>query len=50
LDNENLYAGKFRFDFDASYLPSGIYFYILIAKSNTSDLSIKQTKKMILMK
>jgi hypothetical protein len=50
LDNENLYAGKFRFDFDASYLPSGIYFYVLIAKSNTSDLSIKETKKMILMK
>ncbi|MHA2100158.1 MAG: Ser-Thr-rich GPI-anchored membrane family protein, partial [Candidatus Kariarchaeaceae archaeon] len=50
LDNENLYAGKFRFDFDASYLPSGIYFYILVAKSNTSDLSIKETKKMILMK
>jgi hypothetical protein len=50
LDNENLYAGTFRFDFDASYLPSGIYFYILIAKSNLSDLAIKETKKMILMK
>jgi surfactin synthase thioesterase subunit len=50
LNNENLFAGTFRFDFDASYLPSGIYFYILIAKSNISDLAIKETKKMILMK
>ena len=50
LNNEVLFPGKFRFDFDASYLPSGIYFYILLAKSNTSDLSIKETKKMILMK
>ncbi|MEJ2195947.1 MAG: Ser-Thr-rich GPI-anchored membrane family protein, partial [Ignavibacteriaceae bacterium] len=50
LNNEVLFPGKFRFDFDASYLPSGIYFYILLAKSNKSDLSIKETKKMILMK
>ncbi|MEJ2195954.1 MAG: Ser-Thr-rich GPI-anchored membrane family protein [Ignavibacteriaceae bacterium] len=50
LNNENLYAGKFRFDFDATYLPSGVYFYILTAKSTTSDLSIRETKKMILMK
>jgi hypothetical protein len=50
LENENLFAGTFRFDFDASYLPSGIYFYILVAKSNISDLAIKETKKMVLMK
>ncbi|MEJ2196146.1 MAG: Ser-Thr-rich GPI-anchored membrane family protein [Ignavibacteriaceae bacterium] len=50
LNNENLYPGKYRVDFDASYLPSGIYFYLLLAKSNTSDLAIRETKKMILMK
>ncbi|MEJ2196268.1 MAG: Ser-Thr-rich GPI-anchored membrane family protein [Ignavibacteriaceae bacterium] len=50
LDNDNLYPGTFRVDFDGSYLPSGIYFYILLAKSNASDLAIRETKKMILMK
>jgi hypothetical protein len=50
LDNESLYPGKFRFNFDSHNLPSGIYFYILVAKSKISDLAIKETKKMILMK
>ncbi|MCZ6702131.1 MAG: T9SS type A sorting domain-containing protein, partial [Ignavibacteria bacterium] len=50
LNNESFYPGTFRYDFNASNLPSGVYFYILIAESNVSDLSIKQTKKMILLK
>ncbi|MCH7770437.1 MAG: T9SS type A sorting domain-containing protein [Bacteroidetes bacterium] len=50
LNNESFYPGTFRYDFNASNLPSGVYFYILIAESNVSDLSIRQTKKMILLK
>ncbi|MCH9028436.1 MAG: T9SS type A sorting domain-containing protein, partial [Bacteroidetes bacterium] len=33
LNNESFYPGTFRYDFNASNLPSGVYFYILIAES-----------------
>jgi hypothetical protein len=44
LVNQNLNAGTFNYDFDASSLSSGIYFYRLTA----SDFS--ETKKMMLVK
>lgn len=44
LVNEELSAGIFNFDFNASYLASGIYFYKLINKNYTD------TKKMVLVK
>jgi photosystem II stability/assembly factor-like uncharacterized protein len=44
LVNENLKPGEYEVTFDASTLPSGIYFYTL----STNDF--KQTKKMILLK
>ena len=44
LINENLTAGTYKTDFDASALSSGVYFYKLIAE-NFSDV-----KKMILIK
>ncbi|GBD86719.1 ser-Thr-rich glycosyl-phosphatidyl-inositol-anchored membrane family protein [bacterium BMS3Abin03] len=50
LDNNRLPAGRFRYDFDASRLPSGVYLYMLIARSNVSEKSLIQTKKMILLK
>ncbi|MCH8033697.1 MAG: hypothetical protein IH950_08080 [Bacteroidetes bacterium] len=50
IDNESLPAGMFRYDFIASNLPSGIYIYYLIVKSNVSDKTFNQPKKMILLK
>ncbi|MCZ6701808.1 MAG: T9SS type A sorting domain-containing protein, partial [Ignavibacteria bacterium] len=50
IDNESLPAGMFRYDFNASKLPSGIYIYYLIVKSNVSDKTFNQPKKMILLK
>ena len=44
LVNENLSAGKFTYDFNASALPSGIYFY----KIETEKFS--ETRKMVLIK
>lgn len=44
LVNQNLKAGSFNFDFDASRLSSGVYFY----RINASEFT--DTKKMILVK
>ncbi|MBK7630583.1 MAG: T9SS type A sorting domain-containing protein [Ignavibacteriales bacterium] len=44
LVNEEKPAGNYEFDFIASYLPSGVYFYRLQAGH------FSQTKKMILLK
>ena len=44
LVNENLSAGSYKFDFNASALPSGIYFY----KLETENFS--ETRKMVLVK
>lgn len=44
LVNENLSAGEYKYDFNASALPSGIYFY----KLETENFS--ETKKMVLIK
>jgi photosystem II stability/assembly factor-like uncharacterized protein len=44
LVNENLSAGKYKYDFNASALPSGIYFY----KLETENFS--ETRKMVLLK
>nr|MBP9095726.1 T9SS type A sorting domain-containing protein [Ignavibacteria bacterium] len=44
LVNEKLSAGSYSYDFNASELPSGVYFYQL----QTDDFI--ETKKMILLK
>ncbi len=44
LVNENLSAGSYKYDFNASALPSGIYFY----KLETENFS--ETRKMVLIK
>jgi len=44
LANEELRAGVYEVQFDASYLPSGMYYYRITARSYT------QTKKMVLVK
>ncbi|MFZ4589989.1 MAG: LamG-like jellyroll fold domain-containing protein [Ignavibacteria bacterium] len=45
INNKNLIPGVYKMNFDGSSLPSGIYFYSLIA-----DDSIVSTKKMVLIK
>ena len=52
LINENIIAGNYEVDFDATGLPSGIYFYKLQAGSPSagSGQSFVETKKMVLMK
>jgi len=45
LVNENQIAGNHLLKFDGSNLPSGIYFYELIANGKAVD-----TKKMVIMK
>ena len=50
LENEVLPPGRFRYDFNAGNLPSGIYFYMLFANSNVSKRTLRKTKKMILLK
>ena len=42
--NENLSAGKYKYDFNASSLISGVYFY----KLETENFS--ETRKMVLVK
>jgi len=44
LVSESLNAGTYKYDWNASVLPSGIYFYSLTAEN------FKQTKKLVLMK
>ena len=44
LVNENLKPGIYEIEWDASYIPSGVYFYSLI----TSEFT--QTKKMVVLK
>ena len=43
-------AGSYSVNFNGSNLTSGIYFYRLSAKSNFSEGSLTQTKKMLLIK
>jgi hypothetical protein len=51
LVNENIPAGKYETEFDASALPSGTYFYrIAIHSDRLESGSFIQTKKMILIK
>jgi hypothetical protein len=52
LVNEEKPAGEYEVEFDATGLPSGIYFYRLQAgdPSTSSGQRFIQTKKMILMK
>ena len=52
IDDDHFTAGVYQFGFDATEhdLPSGVYFYRLIAKSETSDKIFVDTKKMILIK
>jgi hypothetical protein len=50
VDHESIPAGKFRYEFHATELPSGVYIYILSTKSNTSGRSFKSVKKMMFLK
>jgi hypothetical protein len=51
LVNEEKEAGYYSFDFDASELPSGIYFYrIQVYPANSGAGNFVNTKKMILLK
>jgi hypothetical protein len=45
LVNANLNPGTYKYIFDASDLPSGVYFYKLLVDGNTID-----TKRMVLLK
>ncbi len=52
LVNEELPAGEYEVTFDAAGLPSGMYFYTLIAGSPStgSGQSFVETKKMLILK
>jgi hypothetical protein len=50
LVNETLPAGRYSYNFEADNLPSGVYIYVLLSNSNTSDKTFKSVKKMILLK
>jgi len=50
LVNENLQAGVYETDFDASNIPSGVYFYRLEAVDPLTALRVTETKKMVLIK
>jgi hypothetical protein len=50
LVNQNLDAGHYAFKLNAVDLPSGMYFYQLIANNDTGDQIYSSTKKLILMK
>jgi hypothetical protein len=46
IDNERMESGEYEVQFDASGLPSGVYFYRL----NVNNGEFVQTKKLLLMK
>lgn len=48
LANQELEAGNYKVDFDASGLPSGVYFYKLTVENSINSYS--ETKKMMLVK
>ncbi|MCC7158548.1 MAG: T9SS type A sorting domain-containing protein, partial [Ignavibacteria bacterium] len=51
LVNENLAAGTYRVDWNASDYPSGIYFYRLeVRQAGSSTNGFVESKKMILIK
>ena len=52
LVNEEKPVGNYEVEFDASILPSGVYFYRLQAgnPSTSSGQGFVETKKMVLMK
>ena len=52
LVNEDLNAGTYNYDFSASHLSSGVYFYKLIVTDASASLSTgySETKRMILIK
>ncbi|MGB5894684.1 MAG: T9SS type A sorting domain-containing protein, partial [Ignavibacteriaceae bacterium] len=50
IDNKSLPAGILRYNFIAQNLPSGVYIYYLIVRSNVSNKTFKQPKKMVLLK
>ena len=50
LNSKYLPAGTYRYSLDASELPSGIYFYVMLAISDVSDHHFQQVKKMVLLK
>ncbi|MBI1802970.1 MAG: T9SS type A sorting domain-containing protein [Ignavibacteriae bacterium] len=56
LDNEEMYEGTQEVDFDASSLPSGVYFYRIVAQGigdgveGTIGQSFTSVKKMVVMK
>lgn len=50
LVNEQLSQGTYKTDFDASALPSGVYYYKLVVGDNTNNGNFNETKKMVLIK
>jgi Kre9/KNH-like N-terminal Ig-like domain/Secretion system C-terminal sorting domain len=50
LSDEILFAGMYRYYFNADNLSSGIYFFIVNAKSTASKKSFQETKKMMLLR
>jgi hypothetical protein len=50
LINENLFQGAHVIEFDASSLPSGIYFYTLRASDHGSGETFTSTRTMVLLK
>ncbi len=49
IDNANMNSGRYHYKLDASELPSGMYFYRLVALSQ-SGKDYSDTKKLILLK
>ena len=50
LVNRQLSAGSYKYNWEASSYPSGIYFYRLETDENTNGLMVTETKKMVLLK
>ncbi len=50
LDNEYMSTGRFRYEFNAGNLTSGIYLYVLTSQSEISERSFRAINKMILLK
>jgi uncharacterized membrane protein YeiH len=50
LDNEYMSTGRFRFEFNAGNLTSGVYLYVLTSQSEISERSFRAINKMILLK